>query len=243
LAVVDKSGRVVMRATTSTRGDDMSSMPWFRAALMGQDISFTRVVPDAEIKSDGLAEQARLDLVETANAKPTTKTVEKDSLALTSAVPVMDDDGNAIGVIVASNLLTRNYDIVDKTKEVYGEEGRPTVTIFKEHMRISTNVMKDNQRAIGTRVSATVYEQVLDKSQTYLGRAFVVNDWYITAYEPIKDLEGNNIGILYVGLLESDVKSEISSFLTGAILMRLIIGGVIAIVLALVVMQIYLRSL
>jgi hypothetical protein len=32
--------------------------------------------------------------------------------------------------------------------------------------------------------------------------AFVVNDWYISAYEPIMDIENNIIGILYVGMLE-----------------------------------------
>ncbi|MBN2013635.1 MAG: cache domain-containing protein [Candidatus Altiarchaeota archaeon] len=243
LTVVDKSGRVIIRATTDAKGDDMSSKPWITAALKGQTLLFTRITPEAELALDGLTEQARLDFVESPTAKPTTKTVEKDGMVLTAVTPVMDDSGNVIGAVVASNLLTKNYEIVDKAKAVYGEKGGPTVTIFQSDLRISTNVMREGKRAIGTRVSAEVYDQVLGKGQTYVGRAFVVNDWYITAYEPIKDVEGNIIGILYVGLLESEVKSEISSFLNSAIFMRLIIGAVIAIVSALVVMQVYLRSL
>jgi two-component system NtrC family sensor kinase len=35
-----------------------------------------------------------------------------------------------------------------------------------------------------------------------MGRAFVVSDWYITAYEPITDIFGEKVGMLYVGVLE-----------------------------------------
>ena len=45
-------------------------------------------------------------------------------------------------------------------------------------------------------------EQVLEKGLPWVARAFVVNDWYKTAYEPIKDVDGRIIGILYVGILE-----------------------------------------
>jgi two-component system NtrC family sensor kinase len=45
----------------------------------------------------------------------------------------------------------------------------------------------------------------------WIDRAFVVNNWYITAYEPIRSMNGRIIGILYVGLLEekySDIKRQ-----------------------------------
>ena len=78
-----------------------------------------------------------------------------------------------------------------------------TATIFQGDLRISTNVQtKDGARAIGTRVSAQVNEQVLDKGLPWVAQAFVVNAWYKTAYEPIKDVDGKTIGILYVGILE-----------------------------------------
>ena len=55
---------------------------------------------------------------------------------------------------------------------------------------ISTNVLnQDGSRAIGTRIMANVYDQVVIKGQSYVGRAYVVNNWYITAYEPIKDAQ------------------------------------------------------
>jgi len=57
-------------------------------------------------------------------------------------------------------------------------------------------------RAIGTRVAEEVYNQVVLKGEPWIGRAYVVNDWYITAYEPITSIYGDIIGILYVGILE-----------------------------------------
>jgi two-component system NtrC family sensor kinase len=48
-----------------------------------------------------------------------------------------------------------------------------------------------------------VQEQVLEKGLPWIQRAFVVDDWYITAYEPIRDIQDKIVGILYVGMLES----------------------------------------
>jgi two-component system, NtrC family, sensor kinase len=44
---------------------------------------------------------------------------------------------------------------------------------------------------------------VIEKGQLWEDRAFVVKDWYITAYEPIRDITGQIVGILYVGMLEA----------------------------------------
>lgn len=101
--------------------------------------------------------------------------------------------------------LYKNYDIVDliKTKSVQ------TATIFQKiddgYLRISTNVMKpDGSRAINTFIpNSSEVVQAVEKGITYYGRAFVVNDWYLTAYEPIK-INGVVKGILYVGVKEKD---------------------------------------
>jgi len=60
----------------------------------------------------------------------------------------------------------------------------------------------EGRRALGTRVSSVVRAAVLDQGRTWLGSAFVVNDWYISAYEPIDDSYGRRVGMLYVGFLE-----------------------------------------
>ena len=88
--------------------------------------------------------------------------------------------------------------------EVYQGKEIGTVTIFLGDLRISTNVkMDDGSRAVGTQLSASVCDAVLDRGETWAAPAFVVNDWYITAYEPIRDPAGRIIGVLYVGLLQA----------------------------------------
>ena len=51
--------------------------------------------------------------------------------------------------------------------------------------------------------SEEVTKHVLTEGKKWTDRAFVVNDWYITAYEPIEDIFGQRVGMLYVGVLEA----------------------------------------
>ncbi|MEM9564915.1 MAG: Cache 3/Cache 2 fusion domain-containing protein [Actinomycetota bacterium] len=80
-------------------------------------------------------------------------------------------------------------------------------------LRVATNVAKtDGTRAIGTYIPATnpdgspnaVVNTLLD-GETFLGTAFVVNRWYITAYAPIFDDRGVVIGSFFVGLPQNAV--------------------------------------
>ncbi len=130
-------------------------------------------------------------------------------MALLTAAPVRSSNRAILGALYGGVLLNRNYAIVDRVWELVlkGErfDGKEvgTVTIFQNDVRISTNVMTSGgERAVGTRISEQVYNSVLGRGEVWRGRAFVVNDWYISGYEPIRNLEGKIIGILYVGLLE-----------------------------------------
>jgi methyl-accepting chemotaxis protein len=103
-----------------------------------------------------------------------------------------------------------------------------TCTIFQrmtptgDMLRVSTNVIKtDGNRAIGTYIPSTnpngsanpVISAVL-KGQTFKGRAFVVDRWYITAYEPIFDDSNKVVGVLYVGIPQENVTSLREAILT-----------------------------
>lgn len=57
--------------------------------------------------------------------------------------------------------------------------------------------LPNGNRAIGTRASADVYDKVLENQLSWCDRAFMGDDWYISAYDPIQDVEGRPIGILY----------------------------------------------
>ncbi len=96
-----------------------------------------------------------------------------------------------------------------------------TCTVFQrmnpsgDMLRIATNVKKVNGlRAIGTYIpsvnpdgiSNPVISTIL-RGETFKGRAYVVNKWYITAYEPIYDDKKNVVGVLYVGIPQENVES------------------------------------
>jgi methyl-accepting chemotaxis protein len=107
--------------------------------------------------------------------------------------------------------------VVDRVRELVGG----TCTIFQrmneqgDMLRVTTNVATlDKKRAINTYIPARnpdgaanpVLQQVL-AGKRYTGRAFVVNKWYVTAYEPIRDSVGKIIGVLYAGVPEENSAS------------------------------------
>lgn len=99
--------------------------------------------------------------------------------------------------------IQNNFEIVDQIQALAGG----TATIFQKiddgFLRVSTNVKKlDGNRAVGTYIpnSSPVIQTIL-RGETFRGRAFVVNDWYLTAYEPLL-IDGKIKGILYVGVQE-----------------------------------------
>ena len=161
-----------------------------------------------EAENPELAEQAVISLISTKNAGPAAGGKETSGMAIGAAIPVFDKN-LLYGVLYGGILLNRSENIVDTVRETVfrGEnlKGRSigTATIFLNDIRISTNVLDpDGNRAIGTLVSPEVKKTVLDKGRRWMDRAFVVSDWFITAYEPIEDIAGHRIGMLYVGVLE-----------------------------------------
>ena len=213
LTLTDASGKVLARSRNpSVTGDIQASDKLISKVFSSREVvSGTVIVPRQELIKEGedLAEQANINFISTPKARRRAETRETSGMMLKAAAPVFGYDGKLSGVLYGGNLLNRNYKIVDKVKEIlykgetYKGKDIGTVTIFQDDLRISTNVKaKDDSRAIGTRVSEEVYEQVLVKKLPWVARAFVVNDWYKTAYEPIRDIDDRIIGILYVGILE-----------------------------------------
>jgi len=164
-----------------------------------------------------LANLSRIRLLPTPKAAHRVEEEETSGMALATAIPIFEG-GDLLGVIYGGVLLNRSESIVDTVRdtvfkhEIYKGHNIGTATIFFNDLRISTNVMTpDGKRAIGTRVSKEVKEYVLTKGKKWTDRAFVVTDWYITAYEPIEDIFGKRVGMLYVGVLEAkyaDIRSK-----------------------------------
>jgi len=212
LTLTDQQGRVYIRTRNpEISGDDQSQDEIVRQALQQKVVAYPEIIPRSELLKEGedLAEQAYMEFIPTPKAAPRLESEETNGLMLKAAAPLTDERQNVLGVLYGGILLNRNYEIVDRVKETVfkGEKykGRETgtATIFQGDLRISTNVTnQQGQRAVGTRLSAEVKTAVLDEGRAWNDRAFVVRDWYITAYEPILDAASQIIGILYVGTLE-----------------------------------------
>ena len=190
---------------------DARTWPVIASALAGTARTETAFFsgPQLFALSPSLASRAHTPIIATPNARPDLRDAETGGLVIHSAAPVHDAEGRLIGVLTGGVLLNKNLDFIDRLNAiVYPEGALPfgsagTATLFLGDVRVATNVrLFGDTRAIGTRVSRAVYDSVLGRGQTWLDRAFVVSDWYVSAYEPLLDGRQQRVGMLYVGFLE-----------------------------------------
>jgi two-component system, NtrC family, sensor kinase len=175
------------------------------------DVSSAMVFPGKELALEGkdLADRARIDAVSTAYADFETSHDVSAGLVLMAGAPVMAGDGHILAVLCGGELLNRQTAMVDSIRsslyrdEKYDGKDVAVLSIFLGDKRIATSATSiSGQHAVGTLVSKDVYERVVLKGGSWVDRGYVINDWYLTAYEPIRDLKGRVIGILGLGLLE-----------------------------------------
>ncbi|MBW2121969.1 MAG: SpoIIE family protein phosphatase [Deltaproteobacteria bacterium] len=224
--VIGANGNVLYK--TNNYSDRYALAPLVRKALKGEVISSTEVLspPEVEMEDDGIftyTKQCTIFYRYTPRARSFRVEKAVMGMALVAIYPILEDY-EPVGAVMALKYLARNYSIVDKITETVGEG---TATIFQNDVRISTNVRgADNKRAIGTQVSEDVYKRVIREGKPWNQRAFVVNDWYISSYEPIKNHSGEIIGMLYVG-----TKEKFFTPLRRSIVSRiyLIVGGALVV--------------
>lgn len=103
-------------------------------------------------------------------------------------------------LLAGSYLLNNNFEVPDKVQEIFGG----VATIFMGNLRVSTNVLDgDGRRAVGTKLVGPAYDAIFKQGKPYRGEALVLGVPYLAAYDPIKDKNGEIIGVLFVGLKTS----------------------------------------
>lgn len=164
-----------------------------------------------------LADGARLDILPTLRADTPDREKEDRGMLSRSLMPIADNSGKVAWYLDGGLLLNRDTRIVDHIRDLVYDQGTlpersiGTVTIFLDNVRISTNVPlhffprdgEDKGRALGSLVSEEVRHKVLTLGQTWVDRAFVYNDWFISAYAPLTDVRGERIGMIYTGFSEA----------------------------------------
>ncbi len=212
LAVLDSHGAVIAASEGAVAGDPYVDLSVLRESLAKRGaVVGLEVVESARLEklSPNLSKQAHLRLLDTPMAAPNDATEETRGLLVVAAAPMLDDMGGVLGYAVGGLILNRHYEFVDYLSEIVSAGGlrqvgiNGTVTLFLGDVRISTTVLTNKgERAVGTRVSQVVKESVLDRGESWVKRAFVVNHWAMTAYDPVLDYQGKRIGMLYVGIPE-----------------------------------------
>jgi two-component system, NtrC family, sensor kinase len=199
----DKHGRTSPSLLSALQGTPQVGIELFSAS-------------DLEAASPGLAKRVKIPLIDTRRARPTERRTEDRGMMIRALYPVKDSRGELMALLDGGVLLNGNYNFVDTIRDlVYGPGSLPkgsigTVTVFLDDVRITTNVpRRPDERALGTRVSEAVRSQVLDNGKKWIDRAFVVNDWYISSYEPILDVNGDRVGMLYAGFLEAPFRNQL----------------------------------
>jgi two-component system NtrC family sensor kinase len=211
--VVRPDGTILVRANNfEAYGDSVAHYKYIQWVLRNKKpAAGTGVLGYENIKKEGqdLAERTLIPIIPTPKARPQRKEMEERALVLKTVSPIFQR-GRLVGVLYAAVLLNNNDRFVDRFKKLIFKEEKikgkdvGTITIFLDDVRVATNVVdKNGRRAVGTLISEEVYKKVYEHGQDWLGRAFVVNDYYLSGYTRITDIEGQPIGMLYVGILEA----------------------------------------
>ncbi len=174
-------------------------------------ISGTFILTQEEIRAEDpkLADLSAINLINSSENNQQNIKQETSCLTIVTAVPVYENN-LFLGVIYGGIILNNSTAIVDTVRETvfqnetFNGQNVGTVTIFLNNLRVSTNVLtKSGARAVGTLLSQEVEKKVLIEGETWIDRAFILNDWNISAYQGIEDYYGKTVGILSVGVIES----------------------------------------
>ncbi|RPI25765.1 MAG: hypothetical protein EHM61_13570, partial [Acidobacteria bacterium] len=212
LAILDDAGRLLAGQIVSSTGTSSTAIPgakWtdlpiIRSAMSeARSLGSTEIIPIQYLAGTDLAAQLHVDVFQTPKAARELFDRREGTagLALVGVTPVMSRDGLVQGAALCFHLFNNDFSLVDQIKEAAMVD---TSTIFLGDLRVSTNVRSaEGRRAVGTRLAEEVAEVLLNQGREYVGPAFVVNENYITRYEPLRDHTGPVIGGLYVGTRQS----------------------------------------
>lgn len=128
----------------------------------------------------------------------------KDKLAKLGT-PKLGDKKTKVGetadvpeLLFGKKVLNNDWTVVDQVKEEFGG----TATVFVKHgdkfIRVTTNVLKDGARAVGTELAKNAAFESVSKGGKFCGDIDILGTPYKTCYEAIKDGE-TVIGVYYVG--------------------------------------------
>lgn len=137
-------------------------------------------------------------------------------LSARAGVPVKQA-GKVIGVVSTGYKLDKP-EVVDGIKQVF----KTDATIFLGDVRIATTIIKDGQRAIGTKLDPRIAKIVLKEKRKYTGSANILGLPYLTAYTPLIGADGKPQGVLFTGESVAEIRKTNLGMIFTVIIITLI---------------------
>lgn len=166
---------------------------------------------DANIRQKLDGDVIALEKAITTRGAITVNTNRKITVTITNQVTKESSTVEIPQLMAGLEFLNNDEKTVDDILSVTGSSATIFQLVNDKLVRIATTVKNtEGKRATGSYIpsDSPVYQDII-KGNIYRGKAYVVNDWYLTTYKPLKDLEGNIIGAVYVGqvMLSEQVKT------------------------------------
>ncbi len=211
-------------------GDGESLRKIAKAALASGGIQVLTVAgPDGKVLARGHSEKQGDSVLNQLNVKKAlageaTAGIEEGTVvkfSMRAGHPVRSANA-VIGSVTAGIDLSGDTRFVDRVKEVLGVE----CTLFHGDTRVSTTIVREGKRAVGTRMdNPAVIETVLRQGKTFQDVNRILEREYNTSYWPIRDLEGKIVGMFFIGKdRDTVIQARRDMIVTVAALVAAVIG-------------------
>ncbi len=128
----------------------------------------------------------------------------KNGLSICAAAPIFIDKELVGALMIGDALKTNN--LVDKIKTLANID----MTVFDGDTRISTTILQNNQRAIGTRLDN--YDHIINmvtKESAYNGDVDILGIPYKSIYWPLFNNNGDRVALLFIGNRQDEARQRI----------------------------------
>jgi len=107
---------------------------------------------------------------------------------------------NVPNLMLGDTSIVNNHDLVDRIADMTSGTSTLFVRQGSDFVRVTTNIIRDGNRAVGTKLNPNgkAYAAI-SQGNAFYGEVDILGQPYITGYEPIRNQQGQVIGIWYVG--------------------------------------------
>jgi len=225
LLFVDEKG--VVKGSTSGQLGHVLAWNQLERITQGQKAtSFVGIVPVTELVP--LDQATKLQLAVRAKEGGTAQQSEAaGALSLIAVAPVRSESGKRVGAVVGVKTLKLDSGFVDSIAEKVGG----VATVFQNGVRVATTVRGEgDKRELGTPVSDEVRAAVLKGGNSFEGQEDIAGKTYLGSYEPVRDVDGQVAGMVFVGIDETPYGNAVRTFTLGMTLVTILGVGLATVI-------------